>query len=116
MNTNMTNDIVRVVIFVLSWVNSFLVAHGHKPIPFIDETQVAWVITFVVSIWAMCKEAPFKKFFTKTSGISEAGVIERPSELPNVTLPTADASGNVTAKVATPEATKTEPKNDQTPN
>jgi hypothetical protein len=42
MSTMLTNDIFRIAIFVLSWVNSYLVAHGHKPIPVIDQSQVSW--------------------------------------------------------------------------
>jgi SPP1 family holin len=65
MPTMLANDIFRIAIFVLSWVNSLLVSHGHKPIPVIDESQVSWAITFVVSVWAMVKESPFKSLFAK---------------------------------------------------
>lgn len=65
MPTMLANDIFRIAIFVLSWVNSLLVSHGHKPIPVIDESQVSWAITFVVSVWAMVKESPFKSLLTK---------------------------------------------------
>jgi hypothetical protein len=74
MSTMFTNDIFRIIIFVLSWVNSYLVAHGHKPIPVIDQSQVSWGITFVVSVWAMLKESPFKTFLTKKEVAIETAV------------------------------------------
>lgn len=71
MTAAITNDIVRVVLFVLAWVNSILVSTGHRTLPVIDEAQVYWVITFVVSVWAMMKEAPFKHLFASKTA-SEA--------------------------------------------
>lgn len=64
-NQILAKDITLFLVFILSWVNSFLVTHGHKPIPVIDESQVAWAITFVVSVWAMVSKSPLKSLFPK---------------------------------------------------
>jgi SPP1 family holin len=45
----------RLIVFVLAWVNTFLASHNIKPIPAIDETQVALWITFVISAYEWIK-------------------------------------------------------------
>jgi SPP1 family holin len=89
MSAVVTNDIIRAVVFVLAWVNSFLVTHGQHPLPVIDETQVSWVVTFVVSVWAMLKESPFKKYFAKKapSEVQNAPVV--PTVAPKAVVPAA---------------------------
>lgn len=87
MTSVLVKDIVHVVLFALAWVNSILVASGHKPIPAIDDNQVSWCITFVVSVWSMVRDNPFKRIFA--SKPSEAPVVPVvPSEAPAVPAPT----------------------------
>ena len=43
--------LVRLVLVVLTWLNTFLVSKGYDTVPVLDETQVALGITFVVSVW-----------------------------------------------------------------
>jgi SPP1 family holin len=75
MSTAVTKDIIRIILFVLTWLNSFLAEHGYKPLPVIDETQVSWAITFIISVWVMIKDNPFRSM-KKTS---EAQPVEAPS-------------------------------------
>jgi SPP1 family holin len=54
-------SVVRLVLLVLAWLNTFLAANGHKTIPVLDETQVALVVTAVVSVWGFVKHNFLKK-------------------------------------------------------
>lgn len=45
--------LARMVVFVLSWVNSYLVKEGLQPLPVVSEESVAYLFTFVVSVWTM---------------------------------------------------------------
>jgi SPP1 family holin len=53
--------IARAVVFVLAWLNGFLASKGYKTIPVIDETQVAFAIAFVVSVYTTIKHNFFGK-------------------------------------------------------
>ena len=53
--------IARMIVFVLVWVNGALAAKGYKTIPVVDETQVAFAIAFVVSVYTTIKHNFFGK-------------------------------------------------------
>lgn len=48
--------IIRLIVFVFAWLNSFLVSKGYQPLPVIGEEEVAYGVTFVVSIWTLWKD------------------------------------------------------------
>lgn len=54
-------SLVRLVLFVLAWTNTFLVSKGYDPIPVLDETQVALGVTLVISAWGWVKHNFFKE-------------------------------------------------------
>jgi SPP1 family holin len=56
-----TKNIVTIIVFVLGWVNAFLVKNGIKPLPVLDQGQVSLIVAFVISVITMVKENPFKK-------------------------------------------------------
>lgn len=47
--------LTRIVVFVLAWVNSFLAQKGFKTIPYIDDKNVATIITLLVSAYTFVK-------------------------------------------------------------
>ena len=53
--------IARAVVFVLAWLNGFLASRGYKTLPVIDETQIAFAIAFVVSLYTAVKHNFFGK-------------------------------------------------------
>ncbi|MFE4029270.1 phage holin [Priestia sp. YIM B13551] len=53
--------LVRVIIFLLAWLNQYLVAKNLHPLPVFDEATVASVITFVVSAWTLLADNKVKK-------------------------------------------------------
>jgi SPP1 family holin len=53
--------LIRIILFVLAWVNSLLVQKGIQPLPLISEEVVAEVITFVVSVWTLWKNQYISK-------------------------------------------------------
>lgn len=55
------NSIVRLVIFVLAWLNGLLASKGLKTIPVLDNEQVAGVIAFLVSAYTFYKHNFFGK-------------------------------------------------------
>lgn len=52
---------IRIVLFALSWLNTYLVSIDKQPLPVVSEDQMAWFITFVISVWTMVKDNPFKR-------------------------------------------------------
>jgi SPP1 family holin len=54
-------SIVRVLLFVLAWLNSFLASKGYKTIPYVDETHIAMAVTFVISAWGFIQHNFFGK-------------------------------------------------------
>lgn len=53
--------LIRVVLFLLAWINQYLVSKGLQPLPVLDEEAVSGVITFVVSVWALLGDNKAKK-------------------------------------------------------
>lgn len=47
-------SIVRIVVYLIAWISSLLVAKGKAPLQ-IDETYVTLAVTFVISSWAVWK-------------------------------------------------------------
>jgi SPP1 family holin len=45
--------LIRIIVFVLAWLNNYLVSNGHQPLPVLGEAEVAAVITFIVSVWTL---------------------------------------------------------------
>ena len=43
--------LVRLIVFALAWVNAALAQKGLTTLPVLDETQVAFAVTFIVSLW-----------------------------------------------------------------
>lgn len=64
------NSLIRVVLFVLVWVNSFLASKGLKTIPVLDDSQVAGIITFAVTAYGVIKH----EFLTKKKVVAVAPV------------------------------------------
>lgn len=52
---------VRIILFILAWVNTLLVRNGHNPLPVVNEQIVADTITLVISIWTLWKNNSFTK-------------------------------------------------------
>lgn len=61
MNTNLPISkmmVVRTILFLIAWLNQYLVTQGNSPLPFDDaqtEIIVSSTITFAVSMWAYWK-------------------------------------------------------------
>lgn len=53
--------LIRVILFLLAWINQYLVSKGLQPLPVLDEEAVSGVITFVVSVWALLGDNKAKK-------------------------------------------------------
>lgn len=53
--------IVRIVVFVLAWVNSILVAKGMQELPLLSEEEISSVVTFLASVWVMVRNNSVKK-------------------------------------------------------
>jgi SPP1 family holin len=47
--------VVRMLLFLLAWLNSFLASKGYETIPHVNETNVAMLVTFVISAWGFIK-------------------------------------------------------------
>lgn len=65
--------IVRGLLFVLAWVNSLLASKGMKTIPVLDQSTVAFWVTFVISAYTFYKHNVFGK---KVKQIEDAVVKE----------------------------------------
>ena len=46
-----TATAVKAFLFILTWVNVLLVRQGIDPLPVIDETNAAIIVTFVISLY-----------------------------------------------------------------
>jgi hypothetical protein len=57
----MVRSIIVIVVFLLAQINSWLASQGKQPLPSVNEDQVAWFFTFVISVWTMVRENPLKK-------------------------------------------------------
>lgn len=53
--------VVRVLAFLLVWVNQLLVAKGYQPLPVVSEEEIAILVTFVVSVWTLATDNKIKK-------------------------------------------------------
>jgi SPP1 family holin len=42
---------VKVILFALTWLNVLLVREGYNPLPIIDETTAALIVTFAISLY-----------------------------------------------------------------
>lgn len=62
----MYGTLIRIVVFIFAWLNSYLVSKGLPTLPVVDEEMVAWIVTFVVSVWTLVKDNRFKDLFKKT--------------------------------------------------
>jgi SPP1 family holin len=58
--------LIRVILFLLAWINQYLVSKGLQPLPVLDEEAVSSVITFIVSVWALLGDNKAKKEVKKT--------------------------------------------------
>ena len=47
-----TATAVKAFLFVLTWVNVLLVIQGIDPLPVLDETNAALIVTFVISVYS----------------------------------------------------------------
>lgn len=54
-------NLIRVIVFVLAWLNNWLVSKGAHPLPVISDSQAAFAIAFIASVWTMVRENPFKR-------------------------------------------------------
>lgn len=64
--------VIRIIIFVLAWVNQLLVSKGMQPLPVLDETILAGVITFFVSVWTL-----FRNNYITSKGKAQKQALER---------------------------------------
>ncbi|MEX3713437.1 phage holin [Cytobacillus horneckiae] len=56
--------VTRIVLFLLAWLNQFLVSKGYDSLPVLGEAEVSAIIVFVVSAWTLAtnnKVKPKKK-------------------------------------------------------
>lgn len=42
---------IKGLLFILTWVNVLLVREGYNPIPYVDETNLALIVTFAISVY-----------------------------------------------------------------
>lgn len=54
-------SLIRIVVFLLAWLNQYLSTKGIQTIPVLGEDEVAAVITFVASVWALVRDNRLKK-------------------------------------------------------
>lgn len=45
--------LVRIIVFLLAWLNQYLVSKGYEALPVVSEEMVAELITFIVSVWTL---------------------------------------------------------------
>ncbi len=45
--------IIRIIMFILAWVNNYLAQKGLQPIPVLEEQVIAEIIAFVVSVYTL---------------------------------------------------------------
>jgi SPP1 family holin len=48
-------SIARLIVFILAWVNNFLVSKGLKTLPIIDESTIAMILTLLISAYTFYK-------------------------------------------------------------
>lgn len=58
--------LARIVVFVLAWVNQYLVSKNMQPLPLVGEDEVAELLTFVISVWTLAKDNRVKKVGQET--------------------------------------------------
>jgi SPP1 family holin len=48
---------IRIVLFVLTWLNTFLANKGlhHIPFPYVNDETAALILTFIISSWSKWK-------------------------------------------------------------
>jgi SPP1 family holin len=63
---------IRIIVFILAWVNQLLVSKGMHPLPVLDESFIAIAITFFVSVWAL-----FKNNYLTSKGKAQKQALER---------------------------------------
>lgn len=47
--------LVRTVLLLVAWVNTFLVSKGYETLPVISEEGIALALSFITSLWAWWK-------------------------------------------------------------
>lgn len=64
--------VVRIVAFILVWLNQFLVSKGQAPLPVLDETVIASLVAFIVSIWTL-----WRNNYISSKGKAQKKALER---------------------------------------
>lgn len=54
-------SLIRIIVFLLAWLNQYLASKGMQALPVLGEGEVAAVITFVVSVWTLLRDNRLKK-------------------------------------------------------
>jgi SPP1 family holin len=65
---------VRIVLFILVWLNTWLAKRGlpHIPFPYINDETAALVLTFIISGWTT-----FKNNYLTRRGRAQRSVLQR---------------------------------------
>lgn len=53
--------VVRIIVFVFAWLNTYLVSRGMQELPVLSEESVSNFLTFAISIWTLCANNSLQK-------------------------------------------------------
>ncbi|MDA2651090.1 MULTISPECIES: phage holin [Bacillus cereus group] len=60
--------LIRIIVFVLAWLNQYLTSKGYQPLPVLGEAEVAAVVTFIASVLTLIND---NKVTSKTKELKE---------------------------------------------
>ncbi|HFK1441255.1 MULTISPECIES: phage holin [Bacillus] len=60
--------LIRIIVFVLAWLNQYLTSKGYQPLPVLGEAEVAVVVTFIASVLTLIND---NKVTSKTKELKE---------------------------------------------
>lgn len=76
-------SIVRFIVFILLWINTFLTAHNVKTIPVLDDAQVAYWLAFIISAYEWGKHSYLwiqKNWIKKQPDPAPAPAAQKPTQ------------------------------------
>ncbi|WP_225989756.1 phage holin [Bacillus cereus] len=60
--------LIRIIVFVLAWLNQYLTSKGYQALPVLGEAEVAAVVTFIASVLTLIND---NKVTSKTKELKE---------------------------------------------
>jgi SPP1 family holin len=88
-------SIARLIVFILAWVNNFLVSKGLKTLPIIDESTIAMILTLLISAYTFYKH----NFLGKKAKEVEQAVIKEAEVVINKVIETKQPTPQPVQKV-----------------